>query len=157
MIISLIGSFRQNYDEILKVRKLFIDHGVNVISPIGTKIIENNIPFVRFISDDPKYEDFTIQSLTLKKLFISDIVYVVAPNGYVGRTTCYEIGRLIQAKKNLYFSEHPIDLPISISDDHIVSPKTLVKLIYDSGWTPSSLFLIGESENYKMERKLINE
>lgn len=39
--------------------------------------------------------------ITLDKIIRADMVYVYNPNGYVGKTTCYEIGFCF-SKKSLY-------------------------------------------------------
>jgi len=98
-------------------------------TPIGSNIIDNNIDFVRFDNDLTEETDEMIQSITLERIFKSDAVFVVAPKGYVGRTTCYEIGRILQKKLPLYFSSHPIDLPIKIPSSHIVNAKELSVLL----------------------------
>jgi nucleoside 2-deoxyribosyltransferase len=46
----------------------------------------------------------------LEKVDKSDIVYVVNPNGYVGRSVCVDIGYAYAKGKPIY-SMHPIDDP----------------------------------------------
>jgi len=65
---------------------------------------------------------------------------VVAPNGYVGKTTTYEIGRIIQAQRPLYFSESPDDLPIKIPTKHICSASHLATLLADKLFIPEPLY-----------------
>jgi len=129
----IIGSFRQHYELILQAVNFFKKCGIVVLSPLGSNIIEAGIGFVRFTSDLREKTDEIIQAITLTKLFLSTAVYVVAPQGYVGRTTCYEIGRIIQIRKPLYFSEHPLDLPIRIPTSHVVTAEQLsAKIISNS-------------------------
>jgi hypothetical protein len=52
----------------------------------------------------------------------------VAPNGYVGRTTCYEIGRLVQAARPVYFSDPPDDLPLFVPQSHVLTPQLATRL-----------------------------
>src|SRR4051794_5310793 len=112
--IAIIGSFRQHYKEVLDAWEVFTRAGIEVTSPKGTSILEGGIPFVRFESDEGRLSDEEVQLIALHRILRASVVYTVAPNGYVGRTTCYEIGRIIQARKPIYFSERPVDLPISI-------------------------------------------
>ena len=55
----------------------------------------------------------------LLKFFASNAVYVININGYIGKTTSYEIGRIIE-KIPLYFIEYPKDLPICVSKEQII-------------------------------------
>ena len=127
--VAIIGSFKQFYDQVLEALSDFKDMGISVTSPIGSAIIKPGIPFVRFTSDDPDISDEMVQTITLKRILKASSVYVVNPEGYVGRTTCYEIGRILQSRKPIYFSEMPCDLPIKIPESHILKPEELAKLI----------------------------
>jgi hypothetical protein len=123
---SLIGSFRQHYREVLMARKIFATNGLEVLSPLGSPILKDGELFVRFESDDPNRSDPAIQTIALHRILRSHFTYVVAPKGYVGRTTAYEIGRLVQASHSVYFSDHPVDLPIAIPSSHVRSPLDLL-------------------------------
>lgn len=129
--VAIIGSFKQHYDDVLVAIQELNSLNIEVTTPYGSEILQNGIPFVRFSSDDPHYSDEMVQTVTLRKIFKAKVVYVIAPNGYVGRTTCYEIGRVIQKRMPIYFSEHPKDLPIKIPHSHIVSVESLAELIVD--------------------------
>lgn len=128
--ISVIGSFRKHYGAILAAVREFRRVGFTVESPSGAPIIDPDVEFVRLEGDAPHRSDVDIQARTMDKLLRSSTIYVVAPGGYIGRTTCYEIGRLIQSGQTLYFSERPADLPIMIGEGHICTPEELsTKLI----------------------------
>jgi hypothetical protein len=131
--VALIGSFKQFYKYVIEAISIFKKMNIQVTSPAGTDIIENGISFVRFTSDNSKLSDELVQTVTLKRIFKATVVYVVAPDGYVGRTTCYEIGRIIQKRKPIYFSERPNDLPVQIPKSHILNPEQLSKLILKNG------------------------
>lgn len=66
---------------------------------------------------------------TLRKILKADAVYVYDPNGYVGKTTCYELGVLISKRKPLYFFEMPKDLPLPISQKQIVTPDEFTRIV----------------------------
>jgi hypothetical protein len=125
---AIIGSFRQFYEQILEAWQTISAGGITITSPLGSRIIKAGVPFVRFESDDKAWDDATIQTLALHRILRADLVYVVAPAGYVGRTTCYEIGRVIQAGKAIYFSEAPHDLPVRVNADRIITPAQLAAL-----------------------------
>lgn len=151
--VAIIGSFKQHYDEILRAIKILKSVNIKVTTPLGSEVLRPNIPFVRFSSDNPDFFDEMVQTETLKKIFLAKAVYVIAPKGYVGRTTCYEIGRIIQKRKPIYFSEHPIDLPIKVPKSHIVSIKDFAKKIFDNHLTWP--FDASHSDLSLAERKLL--
>lgn len=123
--LALIGSFRKHYNEVLSAANIFEDHGWHIKSPKCTPVSFEG-KFVRFESDNEALTDAEIQSVTLRNIFGADLVYVVNPGGYIGRTTCYEIGRIIQRRQPIYFLEHPNDLPVEIPVWAVSSPRELV-------------------------------
>lgn len=91
-----------------------------------SEIINPNEEFVVLRADNPKHDPIEIQSIALHRILSSTFVYVVAPDGYIGRTTCYEIGRVIERKIPIYYSHHVHDLPMPIPEEAIVSPDMLI-------------------------------
>ncbi len=67
--------------------------------------------------------------ITLEKILNADVVYVCNPRGYVGRTTCYEIGFCYSRNKPLYFLCSPKALPMPVVDEQIVSPEEMRQII----------------------------
>lgn len=45
----------------------------------------------------------------LKKINVADAVYVIANNGYIGMSVCFEIGYAVGRGKKIYFSEVPTE------------------------------------------------
>lgn len=126
MKISIIGSFRKYYDSIKQIILLLRKNGIEVLSPQGTEIMNSVDDFVIFESDDCKLVPYQIQTITLNRILKSDAVYVYNPEGYVGRTTCYEIGVLRTTTIPLIFFERPRDLPIQVPQNVIMNPSKLV-------------------------------
>jgi hypothetical protein len=153
--IAVIGSFKQHYSEVLQAIEVFRTRGWEVTSPAGAQVLNPGIDFVRFITDEPSATDAQIQTVTLQDIFQADLVFVVAPEGYVGRTTCYEVGRLVQAKKAVYFSERPDDLPVEIGPDFVSSAAALAERFADGG-RPEWLFERQEGATYDVERRLVS-
>lgn len=129
--VAIIGSFRQNYREVLNDWDAFTNAGLVVTSPKGAPIIEPGIDFVRFESDDPSLTDAQVQQVALHRILGADFVYAELPNGYVGRTACYEIGRILSANRPLYFSDLPKDLPLEVPDTHVARAEELVARFRD--------------------------
>lgn len=139
--VALIGSFQHHYREVCSAWLAFSEAGFKVTTPMGTPIIEDGVPFVRFTSDPEDSSDPEIQTIALHRILRADFVFVVAPCGYVGKTTCYEIGRIIQAKRPLYFSQYPDDLPIHVPDEHVKSVPEIISLIQTNTFEPQAMYI----------------
>lgn len=151
--VAVIGSFKRHYVSVLQAIEDFRKAGWEVTSPAGAAIIQPGINFVRFTSDEETLSDSEIQTVTLRNIFSAQMVFVVAPGGYVGRTTCYEIGRLVQARKPVYFSEQPLDLPIEVAPNFVGSATALVER-FAGGDRPEWLFEFAAGALYDGERDL---
>lgn len=150
--VALIGSFRQHYAEILEVHNILTSRGITVTTPEGGLVLEPAVPFVRFNTDVADHTDEFVQCRALHRILRANAVYVVAPEGYVGRTTCYEIGRCMQAGRPLYFSERPADLPVAVPPSHVVTPSGLAAYILDGAVAP---MLPHDEELADYERRLL--
>ena len=153
--VAVIGSFKQFYDEVLDAIEAFRGAGWIVASPAGSEVIEAGIEFVRFVTDSEDDGDALVQTRTLVNILGADLTYVVAPKGYVGRTTCYEVGRVIQAGQPLYFSSLPADLPLHVPERCVASPAELIAQMRQ-GQHPSWLFAEGDGLLFDLERQLTN-
>jgi hypothetical protein len=153
--VAVIGSFKQFYDDVLAAIEAFRKAGWSVASPAGSAVIEPGIDFVRFETDAEADTDPLVQTRTLVNILGADLTYVVAPRGYVGRTTCYEIGRVIQARKPLYISEAVADLPIQLEGDFVVSAADLIARV-GSGAHIKWPFEEGDDPLPRLERQLVD-
>lgn len=154
--VALIGSFRQHYNVVLESLSAFAAVGLVVTTPKGTGIVKHAIPFVRFESDETEWTDEMVQVAALHRILRADFVFAVVPNGYVGRTTCYEIGRVIQAGKPVYFSDRPEDLPLWIPDSHICSAARIAEHIHCGTFRPELPHTDVSSTVGELERDLLN-
>lgn len=124
--VSLIGSFRRHYAEIRKTARIFTAAGMTVKSPPLSRIIDPRRDFVRFETDPPEASDLQIQTATLNKIFSSDMVYVVNPDGYIGQMTAHELGRIAERRMAVYYAEHPRGLLLEIPDGTVIGAAQLV-------------------------------
>jgi nucleoside 2-deoxyribosyltransferase len=131
--VAIIGSFQKYYKGVLELISLFKKNGFQVTSPYQSRITEARWGFVLFEADDNSLTDDEIQTDTLRKILNADAVYVYNPKqnpddkgGYVGKTTCYEIGILMAKNKPLYYLEYPDDLPVPVTNSQIISPQDFV-------------------------------
>lgn len=125
--IAIIGSFQKYYSDILNIIKTFKQAGLCVLSPKESYIDGKIDDFVIFGSDRKDYSPAEIQMITLERIIEADVVYVYNPDGYVGKTTCYEIGFCLAKRKPLYFFEYPEDLPIAVvKEKQVLKPEVFV-------------------------------
>lgn len=151
--ISIIGSFRQHYREVLAAWSKFHRAGWTVTSPLGSAVVKEGIPFVRFETDEPSWDDAMVQTVALHRILRACLTYVVAPDGYVGRTTCYELGRILQANQPVYFSDQPADLPLALPSAHVLAPEQLIARFATERPTP--LFSRETGTYAERERQLV--
>jgi hypothetical protein len=134
--VAIIGSFRRHYDEVLNALGEFVDQGLIVRSPHRSRILDPSQEFVRFELDDPDSSDVEIEYHALREILAADVVYVVCPEGYLGRTTCYELGWVLARDLPVFFSDVPKDLPIPIPAGSVESAHGLARAIIVNGHLP---------------------
>lgn len=131
--VAIIGSFQKYYNEILNIIQIFKRSGLYVLSPKESYINDKVENFVIFESDRKDFSPAEIQMITLDKIIKADMVYVYNPNGYVGKTTCYEIGFCFSKKKPIYFFDYPNDLPIPVmKNEQVLNPKEFAHFAFSS-------------------------
>lgn len=130
--VSVIGSFRKRYKEVVRTVNILRKMGLSVTSPSGSKVCNSVEDFVIFETDNSEFTPIEIQMITLEKILNSDAVYVYNPKGYVGKTTCYEIGFCYSRYKPLYFLERPEDLPMPVAEMQIISPEDFGKIVLNN-------------------------
>lgn len=144
----IIGSFRKHYDDILKIIDLFECNNIQVLSPKKSSILDEEAEFVIFESDNPAFSNAEIQLEVFKNISKSDFVYVWNPDGYVGKTVCYEIGAIhgMGRIKDLYYKEMPKEDIIYAPDKAIISKEDLVQYIKVNNALPSENFRNSEPD-----------
>lgn len=132
--VAFIGSFQnsKNYNFLRQLIRIFVKNGITVVSPAGSDPIFNRDGFIVFETDNKNFSSEKIQYDTLKNIFRANAVYVVDMDGYVGRTTCYEIGRLVERSMPMYFYQYPKDLPLCISDNQVINPYGFLNILKNS-------------------------
>lgn len=132
----VIGSFRKYYNEIVEVIELFQNNNIQILSPKKSTIVNPDEEFVYLASDDINMTENQIQSMVFHNARLADFVYVWDSDGYVGKTTCYEIGRIIESGIPLYFKEIPKDIPLQIPSNAVYSVGDLIDYYYKKGMLP---------------------
>jgi len=65
----------------------------------------------------------------LKKIDDADVVYVVDPKGYVGKSVSVDIGYAYAKNKSIYVMHRVDDPPVTDLISDVLSPKALVDLL----------------------------
>ena len=126
---SIIGSFRKYYDEIVDCITFLELNNQIILSPKKSMIVDDRDGFVILDSDDKHYSDLDIQTIVFHRLFRSDYVYVWNPNGYIGKTTCYEIGRVTEHNIPIYYLEYPKDIPLYVTEGSVIDITSFVDYV----------------------------
>ncbi len=105
--VSIIGSFRKFYKDICNIINNFTNQGICVVSPKVSEICNQIDDFVVFKYDNPSFNPAEIQMITMEKILNSHAVFVYNPNGYIGKTTCYEIGFCISRSVPIFSLKNP--------------------------------------------------
>lgn len=126
MKVTIIGSFRKYYEDICELIDKFEQSGIEIMSPKKSFIIDNVDGFVVLNSDIKTEKPFIIQEHVFENIRKSDVVYVWNPKGYLGNSTCYEIGKVMEMGKLIMFKEFPKDLPIRVENSMIKSVEEMI-------------------------------
>ena len=148
----IIGSFRKYYNDIVNAIRLFNEAKIEILSPKVSKIIDPNKEFVILESDDEHLLNEDIQLMVFHRAFRSDFTYVWNPKGYVGKTTCYEIGKLEERNIPVYYLERPVDIPIYVSQSSIITIKQFIDTVKKTGKIP-----VIDFDGSELTKTLIND
>ena len=104
-----------------------------MLSPAGSQVIDPHQEFVLLDSDLARWQDPEIRHIedaVLEGIRASDFLYVCNPEGYVGRSTAFEIGYAAALGKRVVALCPPTDPMILRYVDHIAGPAQAVALLY---------------------------
>lgn len=151
---SIIGSFRKYYSQVVSlIESLEVCH-IQVLSPTRSSIVDPQEWFVRLRTDNPRHGPVEIQLIALHRILRSNFIYVVCPTGYIGRTTCYEIGRIHERGIPLYFSDYPEDLPIAVATSSVISPEQFTQYLQQYQCLPAISATDISQETHELQIRL---
>lgn len=153
---SIIGSFRKYYQEVIRIIDVFKKADIEVVSPKKSQITDEINDFV-ILRTDKTNNPIEIQLITFNRILRSDFIYVYNPSGYVGRTTCYELGKIEQKNIPIYYFAKPRDLPILLFSSSIISPDALSSFYKKHGSLPKQEPIGISDKIIKLYDALLNE
>ena len=132
--VCLCGSFKF-FDQILKLEKFFIDRGITIYRPNPFKYRDKVHPSI-FIDTwnslsylEKLKESRQAELAHLRKIDLTDVIYVVNPSGYIGKSVTLEIG-YAYAKGKIIYSQEPVeDLNVMSLIRKAISPEELVEIL----------------------------
>lgn len=123
--VTISGSFRKFYQQITQAMIVFSDRQISVLSPAQSKIINPGDEFVVFESDESN-DVKTLEDKHLQAIRNSDILYIVNPGGYVGKSAIFEMGYAVALGKPIFATEPIEDQTLVAYVDGITEPNQLV-------------------------------
>ena len=154
--VAILGSFRRHYERSWQAREIFQANGITVNTPLGNPVLDENALFVRFDEEFEGEDDPTVQSYSLTGSCPPTPCTSFFRAGNIGRTSSYEVGRIIQAERYVYFSEEPHDLPIRVPKEYVVGAEQLANIILGKNGKLGSLHAEGEDRCSILERRLLS-
>ena len=134
------GSFRKHLPEIRQAIEVFESAGIEVLAPALPDVTTEIDGFVRFEGEEKK--DARLIELLylrqLKRLGQEGFSYFVDPEGYIGKTTSYELGIAQVTNVPCFFSTRPTDHPVYVHKNSVLSPEDLSAYILKTGALPRS-------------------
>lgn len=152
--VAIVGSFRKFYTNVCEAIAIFEASSLRVTSPLGASVVDTEVEFVYLDTDSSDRSPQEIQLTALWRILRSDLVYVVCPGGYLGRTTCYELGRIVQLNIPVYFSDTPSDLPIPVDPQTVMTASRLALHIGSTGRLSYPMNAGGTGTSLDLQRRL---
>jgi len=131
-------SFRKHFNEIRHAYRLFSAAGIEVLAPSDSDVIGITDGFVHLeddVSPDPRVTEL-LYLQNLKKLGENGFSYFVNPEGYIGKSTSYELGIAQLSNVRCFFMEMPKDHPAYVHGNSVWSPELLAEFILAKGELP---------------------
>jgi len=147
----LHGSFRKHFSEIKKAYKIFTEAGIEVLAPEMTEIkyIENGFAVLETDKErDPRMIEL-IYLHNLKRLGENGFSFFVNPEGYIGKSTSYELGIAQVSNIRHFFSEILTDHPAYFHNNSVWKPENLTEYILRHKRLPNP--------NFKRKDRIINK
>ncbi len=109
--VTVSGSFRKAMSDIQRAVAELTDLGGRVLSPSDPRVVDSFGDFL-FVASDRLRTIRTVQSRHLAAIEASDLVWLVAPDGYVGTSAAMEIGFAMAVGTPVFTDSTPSDLTL---------------------------------------------
>ena len=151
------GSFSKHFSLIKQAKTSFEAAGIAVLAPKTGEPISNNNGFALF--EDERQQDPRLVELlylhNLKKLGADSFSYFVVPDGYIGKSTSYELGIAQLTNTRCFFSHKLVDHPAYQHRGSIVSSTTLADYIRQHETLPPPAIKRSEARIHQLWQDLL--
>jgi nucleoside 2-deoxyribosyltransferase len=106
--VSVSGSFRRHMTAIYDAVVELVELGVNVLSPADPRVVDQIGEFV-FVASDKVRSIKLVEDRHLECISVSDFLWLVAPDGYVGQSASMELGYAVARGIPIFCREEPTD------------------------------------------------
>lgn len=151
------GSFQKHFTEIQRVAHLFQSVGIQVLAPkVG--VLQTGVDGFALFDDevgkDPRLVELEYLH-NLKYLGASGFSYFVNPDGYLGKSTSYELGIAQLTNVRCFYMEELADHPAYVHRNAVWSPENLVEYISQYTNLPPEKTHINEKQIHKLWQELM--
>lgn len=153
----LHGSFRKHFDLIQKTYEIFTKAGIEIIAPKKSEIASFTKGFAFFKGEenlDPRLIEL-LYLHNLKRLGSNGFSYFVNPEGYIGKSTSYELGIAQLSNVRCFFYESLEDHPAYIHKNSVWRPEDLACYISEKRELPQPNIRRDEKVLYRLWEDLM--
>ncbi len=119
--VTVSGSFRKAMTEVAQAVDQFQTLGCAVLSPADPRVVDAFGEFL-FVASDRLRNIRMVQQRHLAAIQASDLLWIVAPHGYVGSSTAMEIGFAAAVGTPVFSADVPSDLTLRQWVEVVASP-----------------------------------
>jgi len=109
--VTVSGTFRRAMSDVQEAVQALSDAGAVVLSPADPRIVDRFGDFV-FVASDIVRHLRIVQARHLAAIAASDLVWLIAPDGYIGQSAAMEIGFAAARGVPVYSAQVPSDLTL---------------------------------------------
>lgn len=125
---TVSGSFRQAMSRVQDAVYRLTDAGVHVLSPADPRVVEQFGDFI-FVASDRARTVKVVQSRHLAAIEASDLLWLVAPDGYVGQSGAMEVGFAVSVGTPVFCSAVPVDLTLRQYVTPLKAPEDAIHMV----------------------------
>lgn len=126
--VTVSGSFHRAMGAVQEVVQDFADRGSFVLSPADPRVVDEFGDFI-FVASDRVRRIRTVQGRHFASIAASDLLWLVAPDGYVGLSAAMEIGFAASRGIPVFSDEVPSDLTVRQWVEVVRSPAKAIEKI----------------------------
>ena len=122
--VVICGSFHRN---LVGLKRLFRElemTGCRILSPISLDFADTSTTIVKTTKED-EYDINDLEKFHLRAIKDADLIWLHAPDGYVGLSTAFEIGYGRALHKTIFTNSQ-------LSDEMLRTQTTVVRSVFES-------------------------